>query len=163
MHSGTLDVASAAAMAAALRVSRASALASGEPGVTLPQALRDELRAAIVRVAPNERIVTPASDALPGIVTAIFDGCRSDAILMLLDAAGVECSAGSACTAGIPEPSEVLLAMGATVAQARSAVRFSLGWTSTRADVAAVAAALPGALERAGRSSARLRDRVGAS
>jgi cysteine desulfurase len=71
---------------------------------------------------------------------------------MLLDAAGIDCSTGSACTAGIPEPSHVLLAMGVDESLSRSSLRFSLGEESTSDDVAAVVAALPGAVQRARRA-----------
>jgi cysteine desulfurase len=81
-----------------------------------------------------------------------FPGCESDALLMLLDAAGVEVSMGSACSAGVPEPSHVLLAMGIDPVRARSSLRFSLGHSSTSADVDALVAALPAALARAGRA-----------
>ena len=67
---------------------------------------------------------------------------------MLLDAAGIDCSAGSACSAGVSQPSHVLTAMGIPEA-ARSAVRFSLGHNSTSADVQALVAALPTAVHRA--------------
>ncbi|MCB0915823.1 MAG: cysteine desulfurase [Actinobacteria bacterium] len=153
IHSGTLNVAGAAAMAAALAAALDSNLSSGEPGTPLPQ-LRAELEAGVVAAAPEARIVG-GRDRLPGVVSAVFDGCEADALLMLLDAAGIECSTGSACTAGIPEPSHVLAAMGADPATARSALRFSLGWTSTRADVEALVDALPEAVARARRASAR--------
>lgn len=155
IHSGTLNVAGAAAMAAALQASRGSTLASAEPGLSVVD-LRHELVVAIRDAAPEARVVT-SPDALPGIVSVMFDGCEADALLMLLDAAGVECSTGSACTAGIPQPSHVLEAMGATAVQARSALRFSLGWTSSRADIAAVTRALPEAVARARRASAGAR------
>jgi cysteine desulfurase len=71
---------------------------------------------------------------------------------MLLDASGVECSTGSACTAGIPEPSHVLLAMGVDQALSRASLRFSMGESTTRADVDAVLTALPGAVARARRA-----------
>jgi cysteine desulfurase len=71
---------------------------------------------------------------------------------MLLDAAGVDCSTGSACTAGIPEPSHVLLAMGLDERTSRSSLRFSLGRTSTVDDVHTVIAALPAAVDRARRA-----------
>jgi cysteine desulfurase len=68
---------------------------------------------------------------------------------MLLDAHGVHCSTGSACSAGVAEPSHVLLAMGATPAEARSSLRFSLGHSSTRADVRELCAAIGPVVERA--------------
>ena len=86
-----------------------------------------------------------------------FNGCEGDALLMLLDAAGVQVSTGSACTAGIPQPSHVLLAMGVPVEEAVGALRFSLGRSSTTADVDALVAALPGAVERARRAGKALK------
>jgi cysteine desulfurase len=68
---------------------------------------------------------------------------------MLLDANGIECSTGSACTAGVPQPSHVLLAMGADTASARGSLRLSLGHTSVEADVDAALRVLPGAVARA--------------
>ena len=73
---------------------------------------------------------------------------------MLLDAAGIDCSTGSACSAGVSQPSHVLIAMGYTEAEARSSLRFSLGRTSTGADIASLVAALPEAVDRA-RQAAR--------
>ena len=91
---------------------------------------------------------------LPGLLHVSFPGCEGDAVLMLLDAAGVECSTGSACNAGVSEPSAVLLATGASDAVARGSVRFSLGHTSTAADVDAAVGAIGPAIERARRASA---------
>jgi cysteine desulfurase len=156
LHSGTLDAAGAAAMAAALRASLTSQQASGEPGVSIAD-LRHQLVAAVTDGVPTARVLTPDEGSLPGITSVLFDGCDADALLMLLDAQGVECSTGSACTAGIPEPSHVVMAMGFDEVQARSVLRFSLGWTSTRADIDALAAALPNAVERAQRASSRSR------
>ena len=82
---------------------------------------------------------------------------------MLLDAAGVDCSTGSACTAGVPEPSHVLLAMGVDERTARSSLRFSFGRTSTDDDVAATIRALPGAVERARRAGSVSTDRYRAA
>ncbi|MGH3714022.1 MAG: aminotransferase class V-fold PLP-dependent enzyme, partial [Micromonosporaceae bacterium] len=89
---------------------------------------------------------------LPGNAHFGFPGCEGDALLMLLDAQGIECSTGSACSAGVAQPSHVLLAMGAEPEFARSSLRFSLGHTSTRDDVDALVAALPAAVERAKRA-----------
>jgi len=91
----------------------------------------------------------PDGARAPGIAHLTFPGCDGDALLMLLDAGGVECSTGSACTAGVPQPSHVLLAMGRDVAAASGSLRFSLGHDSTAADVDAVAAAIEPVVERA--------------
>ena len=88
-----------------------------------------------------------------GNVHLIVPECEGDSLLYLLDAAGVECSTGSACQAGVPQPSHVLLAMGYTEAQARGALRLTLGHTSTQDDVDAALAALPAVIERARRAS----------
>jgi cysteine desulfurase len=74
-------------------------------------------------------------------------------LLYLLDAAGIECSTGSACQAGVPQPSHVLLAMGLSDRDARGALRLTLGHTSDAGDVQAVLAALPAAVERARRAA----------
>ena len=90
---------------------------------------------------------------LPGNAHLLVPGCEGDSLLYLLDAAGVECSTGSACQAGVPQPSHVLLAMGLSEQDARGALRLTLGHTSTDADVDAFLDALPAAVERARRAS----------
>lgn len=90
---------------------------------------------------------------LPGNAHLLVPGCEGDSLLYLLDAAGVECSTGSACQAGVPQPSHVLLAMGIAEQDARGALRLTLGHTSTDADVDAFLTALPAAVERARRAS----------
>lgn len=92
---------------------------------------------------------------LPGNAHLLVPDCEGDSLLYLLDAAGVEVSTGSACQAGVPRPSHVLLAMGYSEREARGAIRVSLGWTSTEADVEAFLAALPGVVDRARRASRR--------
>ena len=93
-----------------------------------------------------------AAGRLPGNAHLLVPGCEGDSLLYLLDAAGVECSTGSACQAGVPQPSHVLLAMGYSDVEARGALRLSLGHTSSDADVDAVLAALPGVVDRARRA-----------
>jgi len=89
---------------------------------------------------------------LPGNAHLLVPDCDGDSLLYLLDAAGVECSTGSACQAGVPQPSHVLLAMGMPEHRARGALRLTLGHTSTEADVDAFLAALPAAVARAQRA-----------
>ncbi|MER8183819.1 cysteine desulfurase family protein [Kitasatospora sp. NPDC094015] len=147
VRSGTLDVPGAAAFATAA----ALAVARREPYAAGVGALRDELVAA-VRAAVPDAVLNgdpAAAGRLPANAHFSFPGCEGDALLMLLDAQGVECSTGSACSAGVPQPSHVLLAMGADPLLARASLRFSLGHTSTRADVEALTAAITPAVERA--------------
>ena len=151
MRSGTLDVPSVVGFAAAVDHVLGDL---AEQSVRIA-GLRDTLIAEVMAVDP-EAILNGAlggpDERLPGNVHMSFPGCESDALLMLLDAAKVEVSTGSACTAGVPEPSHVLLAMGVDPVRARSSLRFSLGRSSTGADVEALAAALPAVLDRARRA-----------
>ena len=86
---------------------------------------------------------------LPGNAHLVFPGCEGDSLLMLLDHRGIECSTGSACSAGVPEASHVLLAMGRSDEHARSSLRFSLGHTTSPADIDALAEAIGPVVERA--------------
>ncbi len=144
IRSGTLDTAGIASFGAAAEA--ATSDLPGEAGRLA--ALRDELIGAIQRAIPEASLSGPEdpggySRRLPGNVHFTFPGCEGDSLLFLLDMAGVESSTGSACTAGVPRPSHVLLAMGLTETQARGAQRFSLGHTSTVSDVEALMAVLP--------------------
>jgi cysteine desulfurase len=153
VRSGTLDVPAIVALAAAVR----QAVDTREDEAVRLAALRDELVAAVRAVVPDAVLngdpgqsdVDDAPSRLPGNAHFTFPGCAGDSLLMLLDAKGIECSTGSACTAGVAQPSHVLLAMDVEPAQASSSLRFSLGHTSTRADVQALAAAIGPVVERA--------------
>jgi cysteine desulfurase len=115
--------------------------------------LRDRLVRGVQGVVPdaayNGDPVTGVQHRLPGNAHLTFPGCEGDSLLMLLDARGIECSTGSACNAGVPQPSHVLLAMGRDDEEARASLRFSLGHTSTEADVAALVEAIGPVVERA--------------
>ncbi len=151
IRSGTLDVPALVGFAAAVD----HVLGDVPARSVRTAALRDQLFSRVLEVAPSSLVngALGGPDArLPGNAHLSFPGCESDALMMLLDAAGVEASIGSACSAGVPEPSHVLLAMGIDPVRARSSLRFSLGHTSTQADVDALVAALPAALGRAGRA-----------
>jgi len=114
--------------------------------------LRDRLVAGVRAAVPSAVLRGDPVDRLPGNAHFTFPGCEGDSLLFLLDAAGVAVSTGSACQAGIPEPSHVLLAMGLTDDEARGALRMTVGHTSTEADVDALLAALPDAVARAARA-----------
>jgi cysteine desulfurase len=148
VRSGTFDAAAAAGFAVAVEY---AVTQQSEHATSLAQ-LRDALISGITRVVPDAVINGDLVERLPGNVHVSFPGCEGDALLMLLDAAGIDCSTGSACTAGIPEPSHVLLAMGVPESVARSSLRFSLGRTSTIDDVERIIAALPAAVNRAQRA-----------
>jgi cysteine desulfurase len=150
VRSGTLNTAGAASFAAAA----AAALGEMAAEVERRAGLRDEL-VRRVRAAVPQAILNgppPGPGRLPGNAHLTFPGCEGDSLLMLLDAHGVECSTGSACSAGVARPSHVLLATGADETYARGSLRFSLGHTSTDADVRALADVIGGVVDRARRA-----------
>ncbi|MDT0341242.1 cysteine desulfurase family protein [Streptomyces litchfieldiae] len=147
VRSGTLDVPAIAGFAVAAELA-----AARRPGFAAEiGALRDDLIAAVTTAVPDAVLGGDPDPAgrLPGNAHFAFPGCEGDSLLLLLDAQGIECSTGSACTAGIAQPSHVLLAAGADPELARGTLRFTLGHTSTRDDVTAVAEAIGPAVERA--------------
>lgn len=144
LRSGTVPVALAAGFAAASRVATAGLAAeSARLG-----ALRDRLIAGVLATVPDTRCNT-TEPCGPAIVNLTFAGTRADDVLLLLDAAGIDASTGSACTAGVHQPSEVLLAMGRTEADASASLRFSFGADITETDIERLLAVLPGAVDRA--------------
>ncbi|MBB5911770.1 cysteine desulfurase [Nocardia transvalensis] len=146
LRSGTSDVPAALGLAAALRET-----VRGLPTRTAELTrLRDELIAGVRERIPDAILNGPVGERrLPGNAHFTFPGCEGDSLLMLLDAAGIECSTGSACNAGVAAPSHVLLAMGVEPRQARGSLRFSLGHTTTRYDIDRLLEVLPPVVERA--------------
>jgi cysteine desulfurase len=145
IRSGTPDVAGAVGMATAAQI----AVDELEANSARLRSLRDRLIDGVLATVDGASLNGPREARLPGNTHFTFDGCEGDALLMLLDANGIECSTGSACTAGVAQPSHVLLAMGADAASARGSLRLSLGHTSVEADVDAALGVLPGAVSRA--------------
>jgi cysteine desulfurase len=145
VRSGTLDVPGVAAFAVAVEM----AVKSQQEHAAALAGLRDELVARVRAAVPDAVYNGDSTDRLPGNAHFSFPGCEGDALLLLLDAQGIACSTGSACSAGVAQPSHVLLAMGAEEPVARSSLRLTLGHTSTIADIDALVAALPAAVERA--------------
>ncbi|PYY47059.1 cysteine desulfurase family protein [Curtobacterium sp. MCBD17_023] len=139
VRSGTQDAPAAAAFG----------VAAASPHADVRH-LRDRLVAGVRSAVPTAVLMGDPDDRLPGNAHFTFPGCEGDSLLFLLDAAGVAVSTGSACQAGVPEASHVLLAMGLSEDDARGALRITLGHTSTDDDVDAFLAALPAAVARAG-------------
>ena len=152
IRSGTLD-------APAIRAFAVAAVASARRRAAEARriaALRDDLIRQVLLAVPDAVLngPPPGQDRLPGNAHFSFPRCEGDALLLLLDARGIACSTGSACTAGVAEPSHVLLAMGADEERARGSLRFSLGHTTTQADVDALGAVIGDAVTRARRAAA---------
>jgi cysteine desulfurase len=156
VRSGTLDTPAVVGLATAVEL----AVAQAPQRAAAIAGMRDDLVGKILASVPDAVLNgdpgTSAIDGgpsrLPGNAHLSFPGCEGDSLLMLLDAQGIECSTGSACTAGVAQPSHVLLAMGADEATARGSLRFSLGHTSTVADVERVTAVIGQVVDRARRA-----------
>lgn len=153
VRSGTLATPLIRGFATAVRL----AVAEREEHAAHLADLRDELVAAVRGVVPDIRVNGHPTERLPGHANIGFPGCEGDALLMLLDAQGIYCSTGSACSAGVSQASHVLLAMGADPDTARESLRFSLGRGSTSADIKALADAIGPAVARARQARARRR------
>lgn len=149
VRSGTLDAAGICAFAAVAE----ETVAGRETESARLDGLRNRLLEAAIECAgvrlrgPDPR-VTPEK-RLPNNLHVTVDGAEGDSLLFMLDMAGFDTATGSACTAGVPRPSHVLLAMGLTATEARGAQRFTLGWTTTEDDIAAASKALPGVIAQA--------------
>ncbi|MDP2288319.1 MAG: cysteine desulfurase family protein [Actinomycetota bacterium] len=152
IRSGTLDAAGISAFAVAVHES----VMNQVNFASRVRVVRNELVRRVLEAVPGAHLNGDpdlhGNGRLPANAHFTFDGCEGDALLLLLDAAGVDCSTGSACTAGIPEPSHVLLAMGAQAQASRGSLRFSLGRETTTADIDRLLGVLPGAVERATRA-----------
>jgi cysteine desulfurase len=138
LRSGTLPVAAIAGFGAAA----AAALAERSRAGARLRALRDRLRAGLAAALPGCEVNGDPDGGLPGLLSVLLPGLRSEDMLLLLDRHGIACSAGSACASGAATASHVLLAMGRDERQARQTLRFSLGHGSGEADVDAAVAAV---------------------
>jgi cysteine desulfurase len=148
VRSGTIPAPLIASFAAAVDVAIARrdalALSLGSMRDRLVEGIRAIDPLAIVNGDPE----AGATHRLPHLAHISFPGCEAETLLLMLDAEGVACSAGSACAAGVPQASHVPLAMGLDAPTARGSLRFSFGHTSVEPDVDAVLAVLPGIIER---------------
>ena len=143
-RSGTMDAAGAVAFAVALEV-RAAVREEGEHRLV---ALRDRLRAGLLNVAPQCVARGSLDHRLPGNLHLTVPGCKGDVLLYLLDEHGIHASTGSACQAGIPEPSHVLLAMGVPTDEAWGAIRLTLSYSTTEAEIDRVISVFSDVVER---------------
>lgn len=145
LRSGTLDVAGALAFATALEIREANRVRHAQD----LGALRDRLRSGLVALVPEIVLRGHPSNRLPGNLHLTVPGCEGDVLLYLLDQHGIHVSTGSACQAGVPEPSHVLIAMGVGESEARGALRFSLGYSSTKEEIDTVISVFAGVVASA--------------
>ena len=149
VRSGTLDAPAVAALAVATELAVKEQPERAERLRSLRDDLVTRLSAAVPDALLNGDPVLSENGRLPGNAHFSFPGCEGDALLLLLDAREIECSTGSACSAGVARPSHVLLAMGHDEARARGSLRFTLGHSSSAADVDALIEVIGPAVERA--------------
>ncbi|HZN15816.1 MAG TPA: cysteine desulfurase family protein [Acidimicrobiales bacterium] len=143
-RSGTHNVAGIVGMAAALDATVAERAAT----VARVRRLRDRLTDELLRAVPNAIETGRRENKIAAACHLLFEGVESEALVLLLDDAGLAASAGSACASGALEPSHVLLAMGVDRSLARSGLRLSLGWSSTDDDVDLALKVVPEAVAR---------------
>ncbi|GAA0613375.1 cysteine desulfurase family protein [Kribbella sandramycini] len=145
VRSGTLDAPAIAGFAVAVQHS-----VQDQPGEALRlTGLRDQLINGVLATVDAAKLSGDPVGRLPGNAHLSFGGCEGDSLLLLLDARGIEVSTGSACNAGVAEPSHVLLAMGYDDQRARGSLRFTLGHTSSQTDIDAVLENIGPVVERA--------------
>ena len=144
LRSGTHNVAGIVGLGAAVTEARAERSAA----TARVQALRDDLASRLQKEIPDAVVTAAGAPRAPGHLHLRLPGVESEALLILLDEAGVCASAGSACASGAMEPSPVLLAMGVAKEDALSSLRLTLGPSTTTADVDLAAVAVPEAVSR---------------
>jgi len=149
IRSGTLDVAGAVGFGVAITAATAELTHHRQRLAALRDELIARLRAAVPDLEVNGITTSDPDRTLPAIASISVPGCSGEALLMVLDGNGISVSTGSACTAGVAEPSHVVLAMGKTPEHARSTLRVSMGRTTTRGDLDALVAVFPEAVTRA--------------
>jgi cysteine desulfurase len=131
IRSGTINAASIVAFASAAQ----TAIINREKNALHVASLRDALKETIKADVPDAIFNANTGERLPGILNVRFPNTESDSLLLLFDSEGIACSTGSACSAGVQQPSHVLLAMGLSEKEARSSLRFSIGPENSRSDI----------------------------
>ena len=145
IRSGTINAPGIVAFAKAAEI----AIATRESNFKVIRELRDQLITGLKHAVPDLILNSPADPALPGVVNISIPGTESDALLLLLDSEGVSASAGSACSAGVPRPSHVLIAMGIAEELADASLRISIGASNTSDEIKKVISLMPSVVERA--------------
>ncbi len=151
IRSGTLNAPSIVSFAAAAQESTSM---MAERAIYI-RSLKKYLVESLSTIFPDITVNGDQTHSLPGIVNITFPGTESDGLLLLLDAEGFYCSTGSACSAGVPRPSHVLLAMGITERDARSSLRFSLSFSNTMTEIDQLCEVIGSVVHRARAALAR--------
>jgi len=143
-RAGTENVAGIVGMGVAARIARGKMADEG----TRLSALRDRLEAEILAAVPGTAVNGAREPRVPNTTNVSFDRVEAESLLIALDLEGIAVSTGSACSSGTLEPSHVLKAMGFNAHRAQNSIRFSLGASSTDAEIDRVIAVLPKMVEK---------------
>lgn len=143
-RAGTENLPGVAGLGAAIE----RAVAAREEDAARLGALRDRLEQGLLAAVPRARVNGAGAPRLPGTSSILFEGCDAETLLVAMDLEGLCASAGSACHSGSTRPSGVLLALGLSDGEARSTIRFSLGWTTTAGEIDAALRIVPPLVER---------------
>ena len=144
LRAGTQNIPYIVGLAEALRLAQEERQTRGERLIPL----RDALIAGVLERVDKARLTGHPSQRLPNHASFVFKGVDANTMLMLLDMAGFACSSGSACKAGIPQPSDILTAIGLSPNWALGSLRVTLGKDSTYKQVEAFLKILPGIVEK---------------
>ena len=145
IRSGTLNAPAIVSFAAAVKKVASEFHERNDRVRRLKELLKNNLMTKVPDISFNGR----SENSLPGILNVTFSGAPGDALLLLLDAENISTSTGSACSAGVAQPSHVLRSLGLSERDAKSSLRFSLGHTSTDSDVAYLGSVISKVVERA--------------
>ncbi len=140
IRSGTLNAPSIVAFAVAAKW----AAEHREENYARVSGMRSLLAKRVLEAVPDAKVNGSSLAMLPGILNITFPGTESDSLLLMLDNAGIASSTGSACSAGVQRPSHVLLAMGLEERDVRASLRFSLGTSTTEAEINLVGEVIAG-------------------
>lgn len=149
LRSGTLNVPGISGFGAAAELAAKEVYEESERLLAYRDQLLDGIRSAVPDVVVNGRL----ENRVPNNLNVCIPGAEGETLLLLLDQAGIACSSGSACQSGALDPSHVLLAIGVPRDLAEGSLRFSMGRTTTTADIEAVVAVLPDVVARARRAA----------
>lgn len=117
--------------------------------------LKQELIQTIKKNVPEIRVNGDLEKSLPGIISITFPKTDSEGLLLLLDAEGIACSTGSACSAGVQRPSHVLMAMGLSEDETTSTLRFSLSHLNTINEIARLGSVIASVVARSKAASGK--------
>jgi cysteine desulfurase len=144
IRSGTFNAPGIIAFAAAA----SNAMAQMKARDVKIRKLKGLLITKVLAAVPDAWVNGQSENSLPGVVNITFPGTDNEGLLLLLDMAGIACSTGSACSAGVHRPSHVLMAIGLTEEETTSSLRFSLGESNTEEEIEKLATVIASVVEK---------------